>query len=266
MGRVFRHQAEGRQVPAPVLSLGMRASGGVGPLLSQSSVRRPVAGKACHREQGFSGPWSSAARLPASPHPRRPAAVAQHGVGQQAPLAGGVEALQVTALTPARAPARGSGGGSGRGCGSGGGTGPGSGSGSGGAAAAARVPAVPAMAWAAATAVAPDAWPRPWQRVRVRDRRWFRWSGLRRFRRHGLRRGGIAGCFADGHYGRAGGLCWHLEMIPHRVPATRPAVKALAGKTVQPWSWTKQTFRLLLVQNDMFCPPRPTGWISRSLL
>ena len=71
--------------------------------------------------------------------------------------------------------------------------------------------------------------PRPWRRVRVRDRRWLRWSGQCRFRRHGLRRGGIAGCFADGHYGHAGGLCWHLEMIPRRVPTTRPAVKALAG-------------------------------------
>ena len=24
-----------------------------------------------------------------------------------------------------------------------------------------------------------------------------------------------------GHYGRAGGLCWHLEMIPRRMPSTR---------------------------------------------
>jgi hypothetical protein len=63
--------------------------------------------------------------------------------------------------------------------------------------------------------------PRPWRRVRVRDPRWFRWFGPGRFRRYWLQRDGIAGCFAGGRCGRAGGLSWHLEMIPRRVPATR---------------------------------------------
>ena len=82
------------------------------------------------------------------------------------------------------------------------------------------VPAVPAMAWAAATAAPPGAAAAAVAAV-VRDRRWFRWSGPCRFRRFWLRRRGIAGCIADGHYGHAGGLCWHLEMIPRRMPATR---------------------------------------------
>ena len=62
--------------------------------------------------------------------------------------------------------------------------------------------------------------PRPLRRVRVRvrDRRWLGWSGPCRFRRFWLGRGGIAGCLAGG---RAGGLCWHLEMIPRRMPTTR---------------------------------------------
>ena len=53
---------------------------------------------------------------------------------------------------------------------------------------------------------------------RVRDRQRLGWSGPGRFRRFWLGRGGIAGCLADR---RAGGLCWHLEMIPRPMPATR---------------------------------------------
>ena len=55
----------------------------------------------------------------------------------------------------------------------------------------------------------------------VRDRRWFGWFRPRRFRRYRLRRSGIVGCFTGGRYGRAGELCWHLDMIPRRLLATR---------------------------------------------
>ena len=62
---------------------------------------------------------------------------------------------------------------------------------------------------------------RPWRLLRVRDRRWLHWFGPRRFRWYWLGRGGIVGYFAGGRYGRAGEVCWHLEMIPGRVLATR---------------------------------------------
>ena len=79
--------------------------------------------------------------------------------------------------------------------------------------------------------------PRPWRRLRVRDRRWFGWFRRRRFRRYRHRRSGIVGCFTGGRYGRAGELCWHLDMIPptagyparRRAPMKRPWRNATPG-------------------------------------
>ena len=122
--------------------------------------------------------------------------------------------------------------------GSGGDTGPGWGPARvpAGAAAAAgvlvAVRTVPATVWAAATAAAPGPRPRR-RRLRVRDRRWFGWFGPRRFRRYRLRRSGIVGCFTGGRYGRAGELCWHLDMIPRRLLATRRGGGCARSK--RPW-------------------------------
>ena len=55
----------------------------------------------------------------------------------------------------------------------------------------------------------------------MRHRRRLHWSGWRRFQPWRHRPDGIAGSFAGGHGWHAGGICWHPEMIPRRVPATR---------------------------------------------